>query len=277
MPIFIIKSTGEREALDLEKVKRGCERSGASRKLCSEVATQVEKRAKDGMTTAEIYKLVFQTLNGKAPPVAARFTLREALFTLGPLGYNFEHYIAKVFEAYGYKTELPAELQGVCVTHEVDVLAQKDNRVAMIECKFRNTASDRVTIKDTMATWARFLDLVDGAAAGKCPHLDECWIVTNSLFSGQSVQFGHCKNMVMLSWDHPRERPLPAWIDDKGLYPVTLLTGISDDVKRRLIEHDFVLLQDLAGASIDEIIQKTGVPGEIVKKCVADAKAILRG
>src|SRR3989338_4981804 len=102
------------------------------------------------MSTGEIYKMVFESLS-KEPPVAARFTLRDALFTLGPLGYNFEHYIAKVFEAYGYKTELPPELQGVCVTHEVDVLAQKDNRVAMIECKFRNMVNDRVTIKDTMA------------------------------------------------------------------------------------------------------------------------------
>lgn len=276
MPLTIIKSTGEREALNLEKVKRGCERAGASAALCEGVAAEVESRARDGMTTREVYEIVHGLLSKEHPPTAARFNLREAILKLGPLGYNFEHYVAKVLAAYGYKTELPPILQGACVTHEVDVLATKDSRTAMMECKFRHDIGIYIGIKDTLATWARFLDLVDGAEIGKCPHLDECWLVTNSRFSHDSIQYGHCKNMVMLSWDHPRERPLPAWIDDKGLYPITLLPHVDDTVLRKLIEAGFSLLQDLAGAGVDEVVQKSGLSREITQQCIHDAGLILR-
>lgn len=276
MSITIIKSTGDREPLNLEKVKRGCERAGASAQFCAVVAGEVESRARDGMTTREVYEIVHGLLSKEHPPTAARFNLRDAILKLGPLGYNFEHYIAKVLAAYGYKTELPPILQGACVTHEVDVLAQKDNRTAMLECKFRHDIGIHIGIKDTMSTWARFLDLVDGATIGKAPHLDECWLVTNSRFSHDSIQYGHCKNMVMLSWNHPRERPLPAWIDDKGLYPITLLPKRDAGIQKKFIEAGFVLLQDLSGANPDELSQKTDLAVDTVKECIAEAKNILK-
>ncbi|MBI2552516.1 ATPase [Candidatus Uhrbacteria bacterium] len=276
MPIIITKSTGEREPLNLEKVKRGCERAGASSQLCALVAGEVEKQAREGMSTKEIYGIVQQILNKEHPPVAARLNLRDAIIKLGPIGYDFEKYIARVLAEYGYKTELPPILQGACVTHEVDVLATKDSRTAMIECKLRHEVGIFISIKDTMSTWARFLDLVDGSAIGKCPHLEECWLVTNSRFSRDSIQYGHCKNMVMLSWDHPKERPLPAWIDDKGLYPITMLAHLSPDAQKRLISAGLVLLHDLAAADPEVLAKKSGVPIAVVKQCVAEAGLILQ-
>lgn len=274
--ITVIKSNGQREPLNLDKVQRVCQRVGAPKELCQQIARSVEERARDGIKTRDIYKLVHKLLVEQDFATAARFNLRDAIFQLGPLGYNFEHYVEKVLAAYGYKTSLPPILQGACVTHEVDVLAKKDNRTAMVECKFRHTQEIFITIKDTMSTWARFLDLVDGAAIGKCSHLDECWIVTNSRFSLQSIQFGHCKNMVMLSWDHPRERPLPAWIDDKGLYPITLLPKYGLGIQRKFIEAGFVLLRDLAGADSDKLARTTGIALGVAKDAVADAREILR-
>lgn len=274
--INIVKSTGEREALNLEKVKRGCERAGAPAQLCKIVAGEVEKQAREGMTTKEIYGIVHGLLSREHPPTAARFNLRDAIIRLGPLGYDFEKYIAQMLAAYGYKTELPPILQGACTTHEVDVLATKEGRTAMIECKLRHEVGIYISIKDTMSTWARFLDLVDGSQIGKCPHVDEAWLVTNSRFSRDSIQYGHCKNMVMLSWDHPKERPLPAWIDDKGLYPITMLPRLPLQAQKQLIAAGFVLLHDLAKADPTELAQKSGVPLPVAKQCVTEAGLILK-
>ncbi len=260
----------------MEKVKRGCERAGASAQLCTLVAGEVEKQARDGMSTKEIYGIVQKVLAREHPPVAARLNLRDAVIKLGPIGYDFEKYVARVLAAYGYKTELPPILQGACVTHEVDVLAEKDGRTAMIECKLRHEVGIYISIKDTMSTWARFLDLVEGSQIGKCPHVDECWLVTNSRFSRDSIQYGHCKNMVMLSWDHPRERPLPAWIDDKGLYPVTIMSHVSPDTHAKLIAANYVLLSDLLGVDAQTVSQQSGVPADVVEKCIKDAGLILQ-
>jgi len=260
----------------LEKVKRACGRAGAPVQVCERVAKEVEAQARDGMTTKEIYGIVQEVLNKEHPPVAARLNLREAIIKLGPIGYDFEKYVARVLAAYGYKTELPPILQGACTTHEIDVLATKEGRTAMIECKLRHEIGIYISIKDTMSTWARFLDLVDGSQIGKCPHVDECWLVTNSRFSHDSIQYGHCKNMVMLSWDHPRERPLPAWIDDKRLYPITIIERLGTETQKRLIEAGYVMLHDLAKADPEELAQKTGVPLENLKACIKEAGLILK-
>lgn len=261
----------------MEKVKRGCQRAGASAQLCEMVGKEVEKRAKDGMTTREIYGIVHGLLSKEHPPVAARLNLRDAIIKLGPVGYDFEKYVARVLAAYGYKTELPPILQGACTTHEIDVLATKEGRTAMIECKLRHEIGIYISIKDTMSTWARFLDLVDGSQIGKCPHVDEAWLVTNSRFSHDSIQYGHCKNMVMLSWDHPRERPLPAWIDDKKLYPITIMPHLGEDTHKKLIDAGFVLLHDLAQADPDALAKKSGVAVKVVQQCIKEAGLILRG
>lgn len=276
MPITIIKSTGEKEEFNPEKVKGTCQRAGASAQVCERIGREVEKQVREGMSTKEIYGLVHGFLSKEHPPTAARFTLREAIIKLGPVGYDFEKYIARMLAEYGYKTELPPILQGACVTHEVDVLATKDGRTAMLECKLRHETGIFIGIKDTMSTWARFLDLVEGSQIGKCPHVDEAWLVTNSRFSRDSIQYGHCKNMVMLSWNHPKERPLPAWIDDKGLYPITMLPSLSLDAQKKFINAGFVLLQDLASADPTELAQKSGLPIATVKQCVTEAGLILK-
>jgi len=277
MSVTIIKSTGEKASFDIEKVKNTCRRAGAGGPLCDQVAKTVETSVKEGTTTKEIYNLVFDLLKKESPAVAARYSLRDAILKLGPLGFDFEKYIARLLIAYGYQAELPPILQGACITHEVDVLATKDNRTAMMECKFRHDIGIFIGIKDTMATWARFLDLVDGAAANKAPHIDECWLVTNSRFSHDAIQYGHCKNMVMLSWTHPKERPLPAWIDDLSLYPITILPALGHEMAGQLIQGGFILVQDLAQADVGVVQAKTNISD---KKLIADlislAKQVLQ-
>lgn len=277
MPSFYItKSNGEQAIFSRRKVERVCGRSGADAKLCRHIAKEVEARLYDGMTTREIADLVIKMLKNEHPGAAARYCLRDAIFKLGPLGFDFEKYIAKLLEAYGYKTELPPILQGACTTHEVDVLAEKDNRRAMIECKFRHSIDFFITIKDTMATWARFMDLVDASAAGKTPHLDECWIVTNSRFSNESLQYGHCKNMVLLSWNHPKERPLPAWIDEMKFYPITVIPNLALAIQKNLIGAGIILVQDLANLELIKLKKFTGLDEKRAKELINSAKEVLQ-
>lgn len=275
MSINVIKSNGESQPFDIEKIRRTILHSGANEETVNRIASEVEKNVRDGMRTKEIYDMVIALLEQKAPAVSRRYDLKNAIIRLGPAGFDFEKYIAELLAAYGYKTELPPILEGVCVTHEVDVLAAKDERTAMIEAKLRQELGIFITIKDTMSTWARFLDLVDSAKIGKAPHLDECWLVTNSRFSTDSIKFGHCKNMVMLSWDHPRERPLPIWIDDVALYPVTILKSIGPSILKSFSEANILLLRDLIKISPEELQKSLKLPSETVKKLIEEAKMIL--
>ena len=251
-------------------------RSGVSEELADKITREVEGKIHDGIRTKEIYDLVINLLEKEAPAASRRYDLRNAILRLGPAGFDFEKYIAALLSAYGYQTELPPILEGLCVSHEVDVLAKKEGRTAMIEAKFRNELGIFITIKDTMATWARFLDLVDASKAGRVPHFDECWLITNSRFSNDSIKYGHCKNMVMLSWDHPRERPLPRWIDDVGLYPVTILEGINPQILKAFSAAGIMLLQDLVKISLKKLDESLGLPKNVIEKLLEEAKMVLQ-
>lgn len=273
--MYIIKSTGEKQEFDPEKIKRTCLKAKADPELAERISEDITAEVKDGMRTAELYKRVMELLAKSAPGAALRYDLRSAIFRLGPAGFEFEKYIARMLMEYGFKTELPPILQGACTTHEVDISAERDGRRIMMECKLRQSQEIFITIKDTMSTWARFLDLVEGAGLGTCPHFDEVWLVTNSRFSHDSIQYGHCKNLVMLSWDHPKERPLPAWIEQKGLYPVTILKDLPSSALSKFSSEKIILLKDFIGLDVAEVSRGTGLSVSQIEKFVAEAKLIL--
>lgn len=251
MAIEVLKSNGGIEPFQGEKVTSSIHKAGGSKEVAEDVIAEIEQKAGElgkPVTTGQIYSWVKEILGQKSPGTAMRYSLRDALLQLGPTGFPFEKYIAAVLAAYGYRTQLPEMLQGACILHEVDVTMEKDNRFMMAEAKFRKNPSIFISIKDTMSTWARFLDLVDGASLDLAPHFDEAWIVTNARFSDQSLKYGHCKNMVMLGWNHPKERNLANMIDLKQLYPITILENMDKETREILFQHDITLCSQLPEA-----------------------------
>lgn len=273
---MVTKSTGEREPFSAEKIMRTARRAGAKSKLAERIALEVTRRAEDGITTKKIFEIILEVFEREAPPLAARYGLSQALFRLGPAGFQFERYIAELLRSYGYETELPDILQGACITHEVDVLATREGRRAMIECKFRHERGIFIGIKDIMATWTRFLDLVDGAGQGKAPHLDECWVVTNSRFSNDALTFAHCKNMTLIAWNHPEDRGLSKMIDEQGLYPVTVLRSINEQTEQALAKGGVMLLRQLTQVEPIALSSKTGLPEELLRRLAHEAQLIIQ-
>lgn len=270
--IMIRKASGKLVPFDEDRIRTTLERTTHDKKLVKEILAKVKSSLKPKITTDEIRAIIQAELKKKSPAASARYHLRSALLRLGPAGFNFEKYVASILTAYGYKTELPYELKGACVTHEVDVIAEKDGRRMFIEAKFRNNFADVVNIKDTMSTWARYLDLVDGGKLGLCPHFDEAWIVTNARFTGHSLRYGHCKNMVMIGWNHPKERPFARMVDLTALYPLTVIDDLKDDEIQAFAENEFTLCREVKDAEIADLAQKTGLSKsrlqEIMNMCV---------
>ncbi len=273
--IMIKKSNGERAPFDPNKIRSSIKRAGGGVAMQDKILAIVEKHLRPGITTEEIYSLVHSELNKAEPSTGARYRLRSGLLRLGPAGYNFEKYVASILTRYGYKTELPFELQGACVSHEVDVIAEKDGRKMFIEAKFRNKFDDVVNIKDTMATWSRYLDLVEGARLGLCPHFDEAWIVTNARFTSHSLKFAHCKNMVMVGWNHPKERTFAKMVDLQTLYPLTILDDISDEEIHNFAEHELMLCQEIAHEDAKALEKKTGIKQKRLKELINQCQIVI--
>lgn len=275
--IQIVKTNGELTAFSPQKVLNSIKRTGANQHTAESVLKFVESKLKNGMHTKEIYQLVREELIRQQPWAAARYNLRDAINKMGPAGYNFEKYVAAVLQAYGYETDTPESFQGACITHETDVVAKKDGRNIFIEAKFRRDYNGTVNIKDTMATWARFLDLVDGSKIGLCPHFDEVWIVTNGRFTDQSLKFGHCKNMRMVGWNHPSEHSFAHMVDINALYPVTIIEGLNPSEITNFAKADIMLCREVQEHTQEELHEKTHIPRERLEKIMTECEPIVSG
>lgn len=259
--VTIVKASGERVPFDERKVEASCRRAGASVRLARVTARFVASRIRDGMSTHEVLAFANRCLTRESPRAAIRYSLKDAMRRLGPDGFEFEKFVAAVLRAYGYDATLPDLLPGMNVLHEVDVVARKDGRTVMAECKFRNEAGLYVRLKDVMATWARFLDLREARAAGKgTPALDAAWVVTNTKVTGDGTAFGEGKGMQFMGWRYPKDRGLERMIEERHLYPITVLPRLDRASQERLVATGILLCHDLTAASAADIARRTGLP-----------------
>jgi hypothetical protein len=275
--ILIKKSDGTLAPFRPDKVLASITRTGVDKATGRHILTRVQRKLTPNMTTKEIYAIVRSELEKRRPWAAARFDLRKAIINLGPAGFNFEKYVAAVLDAYGYTTQTPDTYQGACISHEIDVTAEKDGRMAFIEAKFRHDFKATITIKDTMATWARFLDLVDGSKIGQCPHFDEVWIVTNARFTDQSLQWGHCKNMKLIGWNHPEERTFAQMVDLDALYPITILKDLSKTELETFALANLILCRDLGNLTSQSIHKRTGIDLHRIEKIMSACEEVVSG
>ncbi|TSC56209.1 MAG: hypothetical protein G01um101418_105 [Parcubacteria group bacterium Gr01-1014_18] len=272
----IIKNNGQIENFSKDKMSKILIKLGAPTETINHISAQLEKKFLGRKIFSwELSQELNHILRREHPILAKKYNLRSAILRLGPTGFDFEKYVAAVLTAYGYKADLPGDLQGACVTHEVDVTVEKDGRTAMIEAKFRHNPSDFIGIKDTMSTWARYMDLIDGNRIGLCPHFDEVWIVTNAKFSEQSLKYGHCKNMVMIGWNHPHERTFAQMIDLQLMYPVTILDNLSTHTIRTLSEQNIMLCSQLARQDPVTLSQNLPAKKDEVIRAIKECKELL--
>lgn len=272
------KFGGSLVAFDPEKVIASVMKTGATRQEAEAVLASVQPSLQEGITTKEIYKLVHETLKGRNTCQACRYGLKEALRKLGPAGFKFEKYVAAILNAYNYVATLPtSELAGACVMHEVDVVAEKEGRAMFIEAKFRNNEQDYVGLKDIMATWSRFVDLVDGASVGKTDHFDECWVVTNARFSDSARQFGECKGMKLRGWGYPKDNSFGSMIDHHSLYPVTVLDALSKNELEALSERGLMLCRQVEEIEPEDLAEQIQVSRERAQELIEICTTVVDG
>lgn len=243
----IIKYSGDIVNFEKVKLEKSLLKTGASQFTVENVLNQIEGKLYDGITTKKIYKIAFDLLKKASNVNAARYNLRASLELLGPAGFYFEKYISWLFREEKYSTLINLSLEGKCVSHEVDLVVQKDSEVKMIECKFHSNRNIISDVKVPMYILSRFNDL-----KGKTHLIFEeptsingCLIATNNRFSDDAVKFAVCSGLELLSWDYPKGNSLRNRIENTRLYPVTCLTTLSLAEKEKLLMLDILVVNQL--------------------------------
>lgn len=232
---------------DIQKFSKSLLKSGASEAIVQNVIGQIKNRLYEGISTKQIYKMAFELLKKYSKPNAARYNLRASLELLGPAGFYFEKYISYLFREEGYKTLVNLNLEGKCVSHEVDLVIRKGNEVKMIECKFHSNRDVVSDVKVPMYILSRFNDLKNKSHMifDEPTSINNCLIVTNNRFSEDAVEFAICSGLELLSWEFPENNNLQVRIDSTRLYPITCLTTISSAEKEQLLMSDIIVVNQL--------------------------------
>ncbi|MDC6389012.1 ATP cone domain-containing protein [Maribacter sp. PR1] len=245
--IEVLKSSGERVSFSMDKLRNSLKRSSADHELVEEIVEKVKEEAYEGITTNEIFNRAYALLKGKKSVFASKYKLKKAIYELGPTGFPFERFVAAILKYSGYHVEVGVILQGICVTHEIDVLAEKENRITVIECKFHNVKGLNCNVKVPLYIHSRYNDVKAHWTSIKKENkkLEKGWVVTNTRFTEDALKYGECSNLYLLSWDYPKEEGLKDRIDRLGLYPITVSSLLSNREKQFLLSRDVVLCRQL--------------------------------
>jgi len=259
MDMRVVKRSGEMEEFDPSKAIASILKVGTSPEEAEAILEAVRPFLYDGMTTEELYRRIRAHLPS---PKAQQYSLKKAILLLGPDGHTFETFVGRLFQDTGYEVLVRQILVGKCISHEVDVVAVKDGRKAIVECKFHNSLGTKSSVQEALYTWGRFLDLegYDGLAAP--------WLVTNTKFSSDVVRYAKCVGMNLIGWEYPEDGGLERIIDRTRAYPVTVL-NLRRSEQRTLLSHGLVLCRD--------ILERRGelpmlFPREVVERIVRKAE-----
>lgn len=264
--VWVIKSTGEREPFSLAKLRRSLVRSGADEETTQMVIDHIVPEIKNGMKTSQIYGHAYSILKKKKFPAAVRYSLRKAVMELGPSGFPFEKYVAEVLRRKGYSARTGVILPGFCVSHEVDILMEKDERHIFAECKFHNQQGLKTDVKIALYVHARFLDLQKGHDAKEtaAPKVHEGWLITNTKLTSDAVQYANCAGLNIIGWDYPEKGNLQDLILETGVHPLTFLSALSAHDKNNLLEQGVVLCRDLKNSP--GALKSIGLSDEQIKR-----------
>lgn len=258
--ITITKKSGEEVVFEFGKLYQSLRRSGASEAVIHEIIDEIEYTLHDGITTQEIHKKVFDLLRKKSRPNAARYKLKKAILELGPSGFPFEKFIAEIIARQGYKVKTNIIMQGNCVTHEVDVVAEKDKHCGLVECKFHNVQGRVSDVKVALYIHARFMD-IERYLKNHPDHEHKTyqgWIFTNTKFSSDAIQYGKCAGLKLVGWNFPEKGNLKELVDTYGLHPITCLTTITKQEKEKFLSKNNVLSRDLLNNP--NLLEDIGIP-----------------
>lgn len=241
MSVKVVKANGELEEYSEDKIRQSASRVGVPTSLQDDMLSEIRSKLYDEIPTREIFEIIKSYLKKSPQPhLSIKYDLRDALAELGPSGYPFEKYLSHLLEELGYHCQINEQLAGECVTHEVDILADKDGTTYFIEAKFHSKPHQRTDVKVPLYIRARYDDL-----SANFPGQTQSWIITNTRFSSDAISYSNCRTIKLTSWGYPKGEGIMDLIETTKLFPITMLDTLTKDDKQTLLSAGIVVCRQL--------------------------------
>ena len=267
----VFKSSGAMQLFSANKLERSIQRTGLMPKECKEITKEVSKKIKTGVKTKDIFNNTFKLIRKKSQIAAIHYSLKKSLLELGPTGFEFEYFVSKYFQEMGFTTEVGKIIQGEFVSHEVDIVATKQNYQTYAECKFHNNAGRSNDIKVALYVKARWDDLKNGKN-GKT--LKEYFIVTNTTFTSDAVAYSKGTGLMLLGVNAPADESFLDKIKKMKLYPITSIIRLKKIYKQELLLKKIILCKDLLVSRI--LLLQMGLTDEYIDEIFDDVIKLIQ-
>ncbi len=272
----VTKVSGNRESYSREKLCASLEGAGAPKGLVEKVCKTIEEEITPEVSTQYIFRAASRYLLKKNLSSAIRYNLKKGIMELGPAGFHFEHYVEAIVQSQGYITKRNVMMNGECATHEIDVIAQKEDEHFLMEMKFRNSQKVKTGIEVAMYAYARLLDItpvLKEREQRETPHA--MWLVTNAKFTSNAITYGKCRKLKMTGWNYPKGREsLESIIKENTLYPVTVLPSVDHYALEQFAIHNIILAQDLLSYSPDALVSRFKIDQKCAEKIAHEVRAL---
>lgn len=250
--MYVIKANGEKEQFDKEKIKATCTRIGLENKDCLNIADNVEKNIKNGISTHDVYKITLEEIKKIDDAHAAVFGLRDSIAEIDSV--SFEIYVKKVLEANGYECKWNTLIKGKCVEHQIDIIANKE-KLYMVECKWHFNPHRLCGLGIPLQINSRLEDVVDGFSSKINDYdFDFAWIITNTKFSEHSRMYSSCKKIRLTGW-RSGDLSLEKLAQSAKVYPVSMIYK-DKKVLNEFLSKGIVTIQDLLATKVSDEIKK---------------------
>jgi hypothetical protein len=274
--VFVIKADGSRQVFDKEKVVRTCLRMGASRPVAYEIATKIEERLYDGITTAKILQMIFRFLPKYRPATRHMVDLRKGL-SLMRSKPEFEVFVQLLLAHNGFEVSPNQIIKGKCGEHEVDAIAKKGGVTFFVEAKHHENYHTPTGLDESRIARAVLEDVVEGFSLGvNGLKIDRAMIVTNTRYSEHATRYGACRGILQIGWSSPTGLDLRDMIEEKKLYPLTCLRGLRWEATEKLGNAGIVLIKQLAEADLSGLARRTGLSQTVFGEVVDRARLVMQ-
>ena len=102
------------------------------------------------------------------------------------------------------------------------------------------------------------------------PH--EAWLVTNTRVTKDAIMFAKCRGLQVVAWRYPENRGLQYFIEEKSLYPVTVLPSVHNSTFQRLAKKGILLACDLAKYNPVDLMSDAQLSKKNAEQMISEAK-----
>ena len=271
--VTVKKNSGKLEIFEKQKLEKSLKNSGASNQEIKTIIKSIYPIIYEGISSDVIYSKAYFLLKKLNNTSASKYSLKRAIFDLGPTGYPFEKLVGALLRQKGYTTKVNVILQGISISHEIDILAEKDGNTYAIECKFHSSPKTVCNVKIPLYINSRFLDIQKKwSSSGKTTQLKQGWLVTNTRFTQDAIDYAKSVNLTLFSWDYPKNNGIIKNIDTFGLYPITVLTSLKRNEKLQLIKNNVILVKEIV--ENHEVLKDLNITYHNALKIVEEAEKL---